>query len=129
MSSLPNLPGELASPKNDVAHVFHALGDPTRRSILEHLGDGPLSVSRLAEPFGITLTAVVQHLQILEECGLVRTEKTGRVRTCRIDTSGFSALEQWIQARRTTWDRRLDRLGELLAEAEEDDQNSPAGFS
>ncbi len=130
MSPLPNPSGELANPQNDVAQVFHALGDPTRRAILERLGDGPLSVSRLAEPLGITLTAVVQHLQILEECGLIRTEKTGRVRTCRIDTSGFSALEQWMQARRTTWDRRLDRLGKLLATPDEDDQDSlPVGIS
>jgi len=99
--------------------VFHALGDPTRRALLERLGEGPLSVSRLATPLGITLTAVVQHLQVLEESGLVRTEKTGRVRTCRIETAGFSALEQWIRDRRSIWERRLDRLGDLLAEPDD----------
>jgi DNA-binding transcriptional ArsR family regulator len=130
MSSPPNPSGDLATQKADVDRIFHALGDPTRRAILEHLGDGPLSVSRLADPLGITLTAVIQHLQILEECGLVRTEKTGRVRTCRIDTAGFSALEQWIQARRTIWDRRLDRLGEMLAAPDDDEQDSmPSGIS
>jgi DNA-binding transcriptional ArsR family regulator len=73
-------------------------------------------VSHLAAPLGITLTAVAQHLQVLEECGLARTEKIGRVRTCRIERAGFAALEQWISDRRSTWERRLDRLGDLLEE-------------
>src|SRR3954468_18093997 len=98
------------SRKIDAARVFHALGDPTRRAIVEKLSTGPLSVSRLATPLDITLTAVVQHLQVLEESGLVHTEKLGRVRTCRIETAGFSVLEQWIAARRSMWERRLDRL-------------------
>jgi len=108
----------MPSRKINVDHVFHALGDPTRRAILERISEGPVSVSRLAAPLGITLTAVVQHLQVLEESGLVRTEKSGRVRTCRIETSGFSALEEWISRHRSMWERRLDRLGELLAEPE-----------
>ena len=109
----------MTSPKIDIDRVFHALGDPTRRAIVERLGEGPLSVSRLATPLGITLTAVVQHLRVLEESGLVHTEKVGRVRTCRLDTAGFSALERWIADRRSTWERRLDRLGDLLAESDE----------
>jgi DNA-binding transcriptional ArsR family regulator len=104
--------------KPDIDRVFHALGDPTRRAIVEKLSQGPMSVSRLAEPLDITLAAVVQHLQVLEETGLVRTEKTGRVRTCRIDPAGLSALEKWIGDRRSVWERRLDRLGDLLAEPE-----------
>jgi DNA-binding transcriptional ArsR family regulator len=96
--------------------LFHALGDPTRRAILDHLTSGPMSVSRLAEPLGVTLTAVAQHLQILEEAGLVQTEKLGRVRTCRIEPSGFRALEQWIRDHRTAWERKLDRLGAFLIE-------------
>ena len=100
----------------NIDRLFHALGDPTRRAMLDRLSQGPVSVSALAGPLGITLTAVVQHLQILEECGLARTEKLGRVRTCRIESSGFDALEQWIRSHRTTWERRLDRLGDLLAE-------------
>ncbi len=104
----------------DIDRLFHALGDRTRRAILDRLSDGPMSVSRLAKPLGITLTAVAQHLQILEACRLVHTEKLGRVRTCRIEPAGFSALEQWIRDHRTAWERRLDRLGELLAE--EDDK-------
>jgi len=86
---------------------------------VEKLGDGPTSVSRLAEPLGVTLTAVVQHLQVLEDCGLVHTEKLGRVRTCRLDSAGFSVLEKWIADRRSGWERRLDQLGELLAEPNE----------
>src|SRR6516225_8351812 len=94
----------------DLDCVFHALGDPTRRAMLDRLAQGPLSVSELAAPLGITLTAVAQHLQILEECGLAQTEKLGRVRTCRIEPAGFDALEQWIRRHRTIWERRLDRL-------------------
>jgi len=103
----------------DVDRVFHALGDPTRRIIVEKLSEGPISVSRLAAPLAITLAAVVQHLQVLEESGLVRTQKVGRVRTCRIEPGGFSAAERWISERRALWERRLDRLGNLLAEDEE----------
>ena len=105
--------------KRNINRVFHALGDPTRRAIMEKLSKGPLSVSRLAAPLGITLTAVVQHLQVLEKSGLVHTEKAGRVRTCRIETAGFSVAEQWIGDRRALWERRLDRLSELLAESGE----------
>ncbi len=107
----------MASSDVDIDRVFHALGDPTRRAILEKLGEGPLSVSRLGAPLGITLTAVVQHLRVLEESGLVHTEKVGRVRTCRIKTVGFSIVEQWIRDRRSMWERRLDRLGDLLDES------------
>jgi DNA-binding transcriptional ArsR family regulator len=106
----------MAATKTDVYRVFHALGDPTRRMILEELTAGPVSVSRLAIPLDMTLAAVVQHLQILEESGLVRTEKLGRVRTCRIDPAGLSIAEQWIAARRSMWEKRLDRLGDVLAE-------------
>jgi DNA-binding transcriptional ArsR family regulator len=96
--------------------VFHALGDPTRRAIVEQVSRRPISVSGLAAPLGITLTAVTQHLRILEACGLVRTEKAGRVRTCRLDTAGFDSIQDWIGTCRSAWDRRLDRLGDLLEE-------------
>jgi DNA-binding transcriptional ArsR family regulator len=109
----------MPTPKVTVDRVFHALGDPTRRAILDRLSAGPLSVSGLAAPLDITLTAVAQHLQVLEESGLVRTEKVGRVRTCRIEPTGFSVLEQWIREHRTMWERRLDRLGDLLEEEDE----------
>ena len=106
----------MAHRKIQVDRVFHALGDPTRRALVERLSDGPISVSVLAKPLAITLAAVVQHLQILEKSGLVRTEKLGRVRTCRIETGGLSVVEQGIQDRRATWEKRLDRLGDLLEE-------------
>jgi DNA-binding transcriptional ArsR family regulator len=96
--------------------VFHALGDPTRRAIVEKLSEGRVTVSRLAKPLDITLAAVVQHLQVLEKSGLVRTEKVGRVRTCRMEPEGLKVAERWIEDRRSLWERRLDRLGKLLAE-------------
>src|SRR6516162_4569449 len=104
------------SKKPDIDRIFHALGDPTRRAIVEKLGNGPASVSHLAEPLGITLAAVVQHLQVLEESGLVKTEKLGRVRTCRLEPAGLSAAAQWIDDRRSMWERQLDRLGDFLKE-------------
>ncbi len=103
-----------------VDRVFHALGDPTRRAIVQRLSAGPVSVTHLAAPLAITLAAVVQHLQVLEESGLVRTEKIGRVRTCRIEPAGFSVAEEWIQDRRTAWESALDRLGDFLAETQEE---------
>ncbi len=95
--------------------VFQALADPTRRQIVERLSRGPASVSELARPLPISLPAVVQHLQVLEASGLVSTTKVGRVRTCRIEPDALSMAERWIAARRTSWERRLDRLGEFLA--------------
>jgi len=108
-----------AIPTSGPARIFHALGDPTRRAMVEQLSDGPVAVSRLANPTGLTLAAVVQHLQVLEESGLVRTQKVGRVRTCRVEPRGFSVLEQWIADRRSSWERKFDRLGDLLEEPEE----------
>jgi DNA-binding transcriptional ArsR family regulator len=105
-----------AEPTINIDRLFHALGDPTRRAILDRLRERPLSVSMLAAPLGITLTAVAQHLQILEECGLAHTEKVGRVRTCRIASAGFDALEQWIRQHRTVWEQQMDRLGDLLSD-------------
>lgn len=105
--------------KQQIDRLFQALGDSTRRAILDSLTAGPMSVSGLAEPLGVTLTAVAQHLKILEEAGLVHTEKLGRVRTCRIKTAGLDVLEQWIRDHRTAWERKLDRLGEFLAEEDE----------
>jgi DNA-binding transcriptional ArsR family regulator len=110
--------------KLDIDRVFQALGDPTRRALLERLSPGPLStplsVSKLAEPFDMTLAAVVQHLQVLEEAGLVKTEKVGRVRSCRIETAGLRAAEEWLRARRPEWDRQLDRLERFLADPEDE---------
>ena len=94
--------------------TFRALADQTRRSIIERLSQGEASVSELAQPHDMSLPAIVQHLALLEECGLVRSDKVGRVRTCRIDPAAFSLAEQWLTQRRVQWDQRLDRLGEHL---------------
>jgi len=101
-------------PDSQLDRVFHALGDRTRRAMLERLSAGPMSVSRLTEPLGISVAAVVQHLQILEASGLVRTEKSGRVRTCGIDPAGLAIAAKWLQERRSAWEERFDRLGDLL---------------
>jgi DNA-binding transcriptional ArsR family regulator len=97
-------------------HVFHALSDPSRRVIVERLSKGPASVSELAAPLPMSLPAVVQHLKVLEETGLVTSEKVGRVRTCRIEPEAMEPVEKWVAERRRTWEERLDRLGEFLAE-------------
>jgi DNA-binding transcriptional ArsR family regulator len=96
--------------------VFHALADQTRRDMIERLIGGPASVSLLAQPLAMSLPAVMQHLQVLEACGLVRTEKVGRVRTCHIEPVTLRLAENWLGLQRTTWERHLDRLGDFLAE-------------
>jgi DNA-binding transcriptional ArsR family regulator len=101
---------------SDADVVFHALSDATRRHIVEQLGEGPATVSQLAAPLPMSLPAVVQHLQVLEASGLVETEKIGRVRTCRLVVKRLDTVQDWIDARRRTWERRLDRLGDYLAE-------------
>src|ERR671922_1810155 len=108
--------------REDVDRVFHALADPNRRVIVERLSRGPASVSELARPLPMSLPAVVQHLHVLEASGLVRSDKIGRVRTCRIEPAALRPVEQWISARRTSWERRLDRLGEYLAEGADEPQ-------
>jgi len=95
--------------------MFQALADPTRRSMVERLSQGPASVSELAKPLAMSLPAVVQHLHVLEASGLVRSEKVGRVRTCRIEPQALTSAESWIMERRREWEQRLDRLGEYLA--------------
>jgi len=96
--------------------VFQALAVPSRRFIIERLSNGPASVSELARPLDITLAAVLQHLQVLEDSGIVRSEKVGRVRTCRIEPAALQAAEQWIAARRAMLENQLDRLGAYLAD-------------
>ena len=99
--------------------LFQALGDPTRRAMVQRLSRGPASVSELAEPLKMSLPAVIQHLQILEASGLVSSAKEGRVRTCRIEPKALMTAEQWIASQRTTWERRLDRLEAFLGEPDE----------
>ena len=94
--------------------VFQALADATRRALVDRLTRGPASVSELARPLPMTLAAVIQHLHVLEASGLVQSEKVGRVRTFTIVPTTLRTAEQWIAERRTLWERRLDRLGDLL---------------
>lgn len=99
-----------------VDRVFHALADPTRRALVERLARGPASVTELAAPLAMSLAAVVQHVQVLERSGVIRTEKIGRVRSCRIEAAGLGVAERWLAERRALWERRLDRLGAVLDE-------------
>jgi DNA-binding transcriptional ArsR family regulator len=94
--------------------AFHALADPSRRSIVVRLSRGPASVSELAAPLAMSLPAVVQHIDVLQRSGLVRSEKVGRVRTCRLEPAPMQSLEGWIAEHRAIWEGRLDRLGEVL---------------
>ena len=100
----------------DAARVFQALGDATRRNMVERLTDTPMSVSALAAPYDMTLTAVGQHLAVLEAAGLVTTEKQGRVRVCKPEARGLQVLQNWLSDRRSPLERSLDRLGDILDE-------------
>lgn len=100
----------------DHAAVFDALGEPTRRAIIDRLSRGPSSVSELAEPLGVTLAAVLQHLQVLERASLVTSRKEGRVRTCSLEQTGLRIAEDWLAGRRVAMERKLDRLAEVLGE-------------
>ena len=102
--------------KDHLDLAFQALADPSRRVMVDRLTRGPASVSQLAEPLAMSLPAVHQHLQVLEASGLVRSQKVGRVRTCSIEPGALRSTEQWISDRRTTWERRLDRRGDYLAD-------------
>ena len=101
-------------PELDV--VFHALADPSRRSIVERLSLGSATVTDLAAPLPMSMPAVLQHLRVLEDSGLVRSRKVGRVRTCSIEVAALQPVERWIEERRSGWERRLDRLGDYLAD-------------
>lgn len=103
---------------NPLDKTFAALADPARRAMVERLVVGPASVSELARPLPMSLPAVMLHLKVLEDSGLVTSQKAGRVRTCRIDPEKLSLAEQWVSARRQMWEQSLDRLG-LLLESED----------
>jgi DNA-binding transcriptional ArsR family regulator len=100
--------------------VYQALADPGRRSMVDRLTRGPASVSELAEPLPMTLSAVVQHLKVLEEAGVVRSHKVGRVRTCTVVPAALRAAEQWIAERRAFWERQYDQLEAYLEETREE---------
>jgi len=101
--------------------TFAALADPTRRALVERLVQGPATVSELARPLPMSLPAAMLHLKVLEESGLVTSQKVGRVRTCRIDPKMLSQAEQWVADRRRMWERNLDRLGAWLDETKPED--------
>jgi DNA-binding transcriptional ArsR family regulator len=101
----------------DLDLVFRALADPGRRLMMERLSQGSASVSELGKPLAMSLAAVLQHVQVLEASGLVRSQKVGRTRTCSINPAALRSAEAWISARRDLWEHRLDRLGEYLADA------------
>jgi DNA-binding transcriptional ArsR family regulator len=104
------------APRDPVDEVLHALADPSRRRIVERLIHSPASVSELAAPLPMSLPAVHQHLRVLEASGVIVSEKVGRVRTCRVEPAALAPVERWVIAQRSTWERRLDRLGEYLGE-------------
>jgi DNA-binding transcriptional ArsR family regulator len=97
-----------------IDRTFAALADPTRRGVLERLGRGNATISELAQPFGISLTGMKKHVRVLEDAGLVTTEKVGRVRTCRLGPRRLDDVQQWVEMYRRMLDERLDRFGELL---------------
>lgn len=105
----------------DVDTLLRALAEPTRRAIIERLGQSPATVGELAKPFEMSLAAVLQHLQVLEAAGVVASEKIGRARVCRLEPGGLDALALWIEARRHPSERRLDRLAAYLSEPGKDE--------
>ncbi len=103
----------MIEPPANLDRMFEALADPTRRAMIDQLSRGPASVSELAAPLTMSLPGVVQHLQLLEQSGLVRTQKVGRTRTCTIDTVALGQIEQWINDRRMRGEKRFDSLAVL----------------
>jgi DNA-binding transcriptional ArsR family regulator len=115
-SILKRVLNDVLDPELELDRVFHALADPGRRRMLDRLSQGPASVSELGKPLAMSLAAVLQHVQILEASGLVRSQKLGRTRTCSLNAETLRSAERWISERRALTERRLDRLGEYLAE-------------
>jgi DNA-binding transcriptional ArsR family regulator len=104
--------------QNSLDAVFHALSDPTRRAVLDRLGEGPASISELAEPFDMALPSFMKHIHLLEESGWIRTRKQGRVRTCAIEKERFAAIETWLSQQRALWESRTDRLEKFVTTAQ-----------
>ncbi|MBP7339457.1 helix-turn-helix transcriptional regulator [Niveispirillum sp.] len=117
------------SPPANLDRMFLALADPSRRAVLERLAEGPASVGELAKPFTMALPSLMQHLRLLEDCGLIRTEKVGRVRTCRLEPQAMDAAGEWIARQRAVWEARFDRLDaylQILKSQEEATNDDPA---
>jgi DNA-binding transcriptional ArsR family regulator len=106
-------------------HAFHALADGSRRAMVARLTRGPASVSELAAPLDMSMPSVLQHLDVLQRSGLVRSEKVGRVRTCRLEPGPMHTVEQWVAEHRGAWERRLDRLGDVLDDAFPNNEGAP----
>lgn len=104
--------------QHNLDQAFSALADPTRRAVVEQLARGPAPVSALALPFDIALPTFMRHLKVLEDCGLVRSVKKGRVRTCHIEAAPLMELQGWLEWQRRTWEGRLDRLAALAEDIE-----------
>jgi DNA-binding transcriptional ArsR family regulator len=102
--------------------VFQALADPTRRAVIGRLGEGPASVSELAQPFDMALPSFMKHIHLLEESGWIRTRKQGRVRTCAIDRATFVAVDGWLAEQRALWEARTDRLEHFVTQNQEKPQ-------
>ena len=117
----------VADPGLDLDRIFRALADPGRRRMLEQLSHGPASVSELGKPLSMSLAAVLQHVQILETSGLVQSQKLGRTRTCSLNAATLRSAEHWISERRAFVERRLDRLGEYLADTADRPGSGHAG--
>jgi DNA-binding transcriptional ArsR family regulator len=109
--------------------IFLALADPTRRAVIRRLGQGPASVSDLAGPFDMGLPSFMKHVRLLEDCGMIRTRKIGRTRTCVIDRSGLSGAERWLEEQRAIWEGRTDRLEAFVLQegAQEGEDNEKHG--
>jgi DNA-binding transcriptional ArsR family regulator len=113
--------------QSDLDRLFYALADPARRAMVERLSRGPAPVSELAKPLPMSLPAAMQHLGVLAAAGLVRSQKIGRVRTCSIEPRALRQAEDWVNARRTEWERRLDRLGDYLKTLESEGDGDVSG--
>lgn len=114
----------MLSQNDSLSLMFAAMADPTRRRILDRLVRGSATVKQLAQPFSMSLPAIVQHVSVLESSGLIRSQKVGRVRTCQIEPAAMRRAERWISERRTMWERRFDRLGAYLTEHNADSKES-----
>ena len=113
----------MANYSTSLNHVFHALADPTRRSVIARLGSGSASIKELAEPFGLGLPSFLKHIKVLESSGLIASEKVGRVRTCKLRRGNMTAAEKWFNQQRKGWENRFENLDNLLTtlKAEEDE--------